>query len=405
MIFVKYPKSSLFFVFLIGVFLLPFIFWLKAPIPYEIPRVWFVQRWVEVLGVISLIFLLVKSREKDRPVAINWWVIAFVSIAILASFLGSDWSKSLWGNYYRDDGLFTLFHLVGLYFFLTIFWEDAWKKPVCLAVAGGSIVVSLWTIIDGFKLLILNDRTVPNWSGAIGVSFGQPNFLAGYLVVSLPFVYFALRSFVSHSRIRIRVMTYTIILGIQIAAIGLTQSWGGMLGVSLFLLGAVVLTYPLSAGELRQFTLMSIVLAIFIGIFFLIRPTSFVAESRNRIAHKLLLSVAKRPILGWGWANVDHAFDSSIWPIKLNPDVYVDKAHSTLLEVLATTGIVGLSFYLILLVSIGKQLLSRVSTATDTYFYKILLLTFLLYIIHAQTNIISIAEELFFWMIAAMAVA
>ena len=35
--------------FIFGLFILPFVFWPKAFVPYEIPRVWFLTRWVELL--------------------------------------------------------------------------------------------------------------------------------------------------------------------------------------------------------------------------------------------------------------------------------------------------------------------------------------------------------------------
>ncbi|MBX4205730.1 hypothetical protein KW795_00865, partial [Candidatus Microgenomates bacterium] len=84
--------------------------------------------------------------------------------------------------------------------------------------------------------------------------------------------------------------------------------------------------------------------------------------------------------------------------IKIYHDVYVDKAHSNILESFATTGLVGLSSYIILLFVIGLTLFNRYRIQKDDW-NKLLFFVFLMYLYHSQTNITSIAEEIVFWFI------
>ena len=121
------------------------------------------------------------------------------------------------------------------------------------------------------------------------------------------------------------------------------------MGTILFIIGNLAL------GRERVKKLVSIIAILsFVLLFFLYfkqaKSLGFVAEGRERIIRKILLGVAKKPIIGWGWANVDYAFEEGIWPIKLEHEVYVDKAHSMFLEILTTTGIIGLSVYIFLLI-------------------------------------------------------
>ena len=51
------------FYLVIGLFVLPFVYWPWAAIPYEIPRVWFVQRWIEGLGILGCIISFKQSNN------------------------------------------------------------------------------------------------------------------------------------------------------------------------------------------------------------------------------------------------------------------------------------------------------------------------------------------------------
>ncbi len=122
-------------------------------------------------------------------------------------------------------------------------------------------------------------------------------------------------------------------------------------------------------------------------------------QSRERIIVKGVYGFLQKPVLGWGFANFDYAFKSTVWPTKLGKlgnDVYVDKAHSTFLEVLVTTGAIGLGVYLLI---IGWVFWRLVKNRNKDKWHKTLFLVFLLYLFHAQTNVISIGEELFFWLV------
>jgi O-antigen ligase len=175
---------------------------------------------------------------------------------------------------------------------------------------------------------------------------------------------------------------------IQIAAILLTFSRAGILGILLFVLGWLFLhkKLPWIVGFLSLGLLLTASL-----LYLRQNPQQSSPEERLRIITKGIMAFEKRPIFGWGWANFDYAFESVSWPIKFQHDVYVDKAHSTILEILTATGLGGLAIYLTIVGRLAKQLWQKKS--------KVLFLTLLLFLFHSQTNVISIAEELIFWLI------
>lgn len=352
------------YVFIIGLFISPFIFWPSAKVAYEVPRVWFILRWIETMTLLGVIGIFTGAEEKKKDITLIALVGAYVIIALIASIFGVDLTKSMWGNYYRIDGLFTLFHLTGLFFILMLYWEKSWEALTALSIVGGALGVSILQLI--FHI----------------TTFGQPNFTAGYLAVALPFLFYFKRF------IALRILAGTI----MILAIVTTSSIGSLLGVLVGLFSWILLNRGLSKKKLLLiFAALALIGAIFAWMN--LQKGSFIAESRERIIIKGSLAFTKRPIFGWGIANYDHAFDSIDWPIKLEHDVYVDKAHSTLMETLVTTGVLGFLGYVGILGRLFQRLIR------ERIMKNILFIALLVYIIHAQTNIISIAEELIFWII------
>lgn len=359
------PLSSRLFqlVFLGGLWVQPFIYG-------ELHRVVFIQRWIEIVVILGLTSFLIRPKNRKIYLPTVTALGLFLSAGLVSAVINNTWGQSFWGNYWRGDGIFTLFHFTALA--LTIGLNRHLLKPklILKTIGLGSLLISAWVLFDNYKLLGLN-QAVPNWRGVVGVSFNQPVFLAGYLAVTLP-----------------AVMTLAGPVGpaVQALAIGFTRAWGGYLGILLFLSGRKA---RLASGL--------ILLAMIGGLIFktnyYLQSGMWVknAEARERIVMKGILAWSQRPVFGWGWANFGQAWKAIDWPEKYNADIYVDKAHSTLLEILVTTGLIGLIGYVWLI----KLMWPRIPG--QTY-----LLMLILYIVHSQTNIISVSEELLFWIILGL---
>src|SRR3989344_269198 len=368
----------------------PLIFWPWAKIAYEIPKVWFIIRYIEILGVALLFFPTRLSKEK-KDFKMYALVLAFLSVIFLTSIFGEDFNKSLWGNYYRQDGLFTYLHLIILAFIASALFKKTTIKQLFTGVLIGLVIVCSITILNAV-LYIFTGLNIPNWNGAIGGTFGNPNFLSGYLVITLPVIWY----FISNEKFLNRKILYCSFLFMQLISILLTKSWAGIIGIILFANGVLIIKNQKKLALL----FLSMLSLISIGYFYLSNsqyPDSskvFVAEARTRIFTKGILAFEQKPLFGYGWANFDSAFDSIDWPMKFENDVYVDKAHSTFLEVLITTGLVGTILYLLIIcrvfINLGKIKLQDA---------KYLVFILILYLIHSQMNVISISEEIFFWLL------
>jgi len=385
----------------VGLFISPFVYWPWAIVPYEIPRVLFIRYWIDILSLIGFIFFFRRFKKRSFNGLLYLSVACFFIVMVIASILGRDINKSFWGNYYRGDGLLTYFHLLSLFSFMMIYWQNKWQKLTAYAIGGGAAIIGLWSLIDNYRLYVLNDFSISHWSGAVGMTFGHSRFLAGYLLVTLPFVYYLIR--ISNRRQRWLMAAG---LGFQIAAILLTKAWAGYLGIAVFALLVMVLFCRNKPIKTLTVTVSLVIILCLLLIFFQKQNRhDFVAESRQRIIVKTILGTLKRPIFGWGWANADYAFEAAPWPMPISHDIYVDKAHSVFLEIFATTGIVGFAAYISLLGYAGFSLLkkARGSAGREKVWQKTLLTVFILYVFHSQTNIISIAEEVIFWFVLGVA--
>lgn len=382
-------------IFYAGLILLPLIFWPWAEIPFEIPRVFFFNRWVEILALFA-VFTLPQTKRQNKFPKMILLLFGFLLVAFISSLNGVDFAKSFWGNPFRGDGLWTLLHLISLPIIILMISDSSILTQSIKAVSIGVFITSLLSVMLGF-LYLITPHTILNWSGAIGLSFGNPNFLAGYLTVTLP-----LTGYLVFNQDNSGKIFWKTTLFLQSLAIIFTVAISGIIGLVLFIIGAYAISNP---GKIKRILLLLSVLCLVVIIPFGLSQikqevtTSFVPGSRIRIIKKALLATKEKPLFGWGWANFDYAFDTAVYPIKFMEDVYVDKAHTYFLEVLTTTGAIGLMAYLIIIVSVIKYLLKSKKKV-----YQYLLLSFLLFVFHSQTNVISISEEIIFWLIVGLAI-
>ena len=58
----KSLRRVFFLVLGIGLLVSPFVFWPRSPVPYEIPRVWFIQWWIALLVGTGLVTCIMHRR-------------------------------------------------------------------------------------------------------------------------------------------------------------------------------------------------------------------------------------------------------------------------------------------------------------------------------------------------------
>ncbi len=404
-----------------GFVLLPFFYWPWAPVTHEVPKVFVTLIWIDILIILSVLFSLISPKKKQNnlnPLVVVTAILLFAWI-VFASFVGSDWNKSVFGNYYRIDGLVTAGHLIAFSFTFGLMSNQQTIKRVLLSILISSVGLSCFTIVSALKeskTLSIMSTNFFNFisSGAsssfgFGSNFGNPNFLGGYLLVTLPIVWRA--SHYLHFPVHLPSLPKLkekIPLFFVIFALFLTHSRSAVLGIVL-----TPLLYWASLSKknvgilLGLFVSLVIVGSFFINSYLITNGQFLPNEHRLVITKRMALAIEQKPITGWGWSNVNYAVAAHRWPHnKITHDIYVDKAHGIFLEYLVATGIIGFALFAFLVGITTWNIWSLAKQSTrNTFSYQLFLflqITWLLYLYHAQTNVISISEEILFWMIVGI---
>ena len=118
----------------------------------------------------------------------------------------------------------------------------------------------------------------------------------------------------------------------------------------------------------------------------------FAPESRERIIRKMFDGFQVHPLVGFGWSNASMAFKAGVWPYEVRFDVHVDKAHATLLEYLVTTGTLGFVLYVFFMMVLLRRLYRESIRSNQKVFWWMLLV----FVVYAQTNVLSISTEVLF---------
>ncbi len=312
--------------------------------------------------------------------------IAKASLSLLVILIGSSLynqvgGSSWWGNPYRMDGLLTLSCLIVLALGTG---SPSWPgtRVITRAAAIGSTIIALINIVQYPAAFFYE-------------GFGNPNILVGYLVVALPFTYEMLRSVKGYWS-----GVWMMALLLQASVILLARSWGGVLGLLIFTALVVIKKW-------RAWHILSVVVVGLIvvgGYFYHFRinllPAEIVSESRERILFKGLLAIKEKPLTGWGYAQFSRAFNTIDWPFHFYTEAYVDRAHSSLLEIGVAGGLGSLVIYLFI---IGQTLL--VLWKNQDRSSHVMAMVVVLYLVHSQTNVTSVVEDLLFWLGVGTAIA
>lgn len=271
---------------------------------------------------------------------------------------------SFWGSYERQQGLLQLLYYVLFFLLFVNFFDKSDVRKIIYWLCATGIFISLIAIFQNYFGLFLSfwDTGVLVGRTAIG-TIGQPNFLAGYLVMLIPFC--VVFTFETKDWKKYLWITGSLLI---IWAVLLTLSRGAIIGI-LFLLIFMGLFYK---RRLLLIPILSIAILILTNIFsgqLFIKENRLLSrlildgeslrsvESRLEIWPATLKMIGQRPLLGYGQEVFKESF-AKFSPPKLlkleDTHTKADRAHNELLDLASSIGILGLLSYLALLFYIIK---------------------------------------------------
>lgn len=291
-------------------------------------------------------------------------IFTFILLIGVSTIFAFDKYVALWGTLERGEGLSFMIYAFSFLSFLLIFFE---KKDYINLFKLNLFVTAIVLIKEFIQFFSLSVSRPDSF-------FGNPTFLAGYLIFSIMF------SIILLSLENKRFWKYfsIIILVLSILGVFLTQTRGTILGVSvglfISLIYAIIKGKNINYGKINLRKISIIILCLIISfsvIFFTTRKNEIwqrvpglsrialidIKDSTTNtrlITQRLSLKAIdpkingyKNLFIGYGQDNFSYAYGKYFDPIQFEDEmIWFDRAHNKFLDVLVMNGILGLISYL-----------------------------------------------------------
>lgn len=378
-------------------FLLPLTFFPSSSELFEFNKMFLVYIVVTLVIALWSIDMVRQGKFIFKRTLLDAPILFFLTSQFFSTLFSIDIHTSLLGYYSRwNGGLISLVSYSVLYWAFVTYMNDQSLKKIVKAVLVSSTVVSVWGVLEHFGrspscLLITGSFDVNCWIQDVALrvfaTFGQPNWLAAWLVAVLPISWFYLST--SDSIKKTTTLYYGGLSLLFFVTLLFTKSRSGFLA---FILAFVVFwsasIYPFIKTKTKNIpqnlwlvpTIHTMSLLIVIALlgtpFTPSFPDKFLSEVKTteqseaiqgpaletggtesgvirKIVWEGALNVWQQyPIFGSGVETFAYSYYQGR-PLAHNMtsewNFLYNKAHNEYLNYLATTGIVGLGSYLALI--------------------------------------------------------
>ena len=227
-----------------------------------------------------------------------------------------------------------------------------------LAIFWSGLLVSIYGILQILNIDFLVWPEPPYLTHRVFSTFGQPNFLASWLLLVIPisfYLFWTSRAFLLRS-------FFLAASFIQLATLFLSGSRGGLLAMIATSAGGLVYWLVTAAWPRRKKILVAVVFAaavllIVVGLDFISRgrvreladPNRGSLAARSLLYSSALDAISQKPFFGYGLDHGEEVFIgyySRDWGIYGNVNQSADHAHNFILDILLTTGFFGFALYI-----------------------------------------------------------
>lgn len=330
---------------------------------------------------------------------------AFILVLLFTAFTGVDTFTSLLGKKPYFQGFILYAYLSLFYLMVKSFDISLWRYSLVLVLS--SLGVSLFALKDWTALNILH-LSIPTYAGRVVSTFGQPNFYSGFLAISLPF-YLELIKASQGTKRRLLILAFII----SLLAILVSESRSSILVAGLYLVWISTVRLLQNPRGLLRFLSLGLVFGVsgvlsYFFILSLLRTEVFgtqdrlwllrnAPEKRSYIWYVLGDRILSQPLTGYGLENLEVAFasykhkgEADIVPYSIK-GLRVDRGHSYILDILVSSGVLGLLAWGALVWNLIRAQKSRVLSSA-----------LIIYLLWIQVQIQSIVHLMFFWLLAGL---
>ncbi|MDD4026674.1 MAG: O-antigen ligase family protein [Candidatus Shapirobacteria bacterium] len=422
--------KSVRFLFLTLFFVTPLIFTQSNSELFELPKMYFVYLLTILITTFHLVNVFKKQAPLFKKTFLDIPLLLFLISQIISTIYSIDPHTSFFGYYSRlNGGLLSLICYALLYWILSIYINSNFKKQIINFSLLSGFLISIYAIAQHFG--IDKNLWVQDVQSRVFSTLGQPNWLAAYLCILLPFsIYKFFQSINTYGRIAIRPYLYLFLTLIFYISILFTKSKSGIIAclISLF----VYFTFSfLKNKNSRKLLILNYSLLIILSLLIanpikdqLFPPKLEIGNSTLEINNKLNITPSgdirkivwtgavdlwkKFPIFGTGVETFAYSY---YWtrPVKHNLtsewDFLYNKAHNEYINYLATTGAIGLITYSILiftfLFSLIKNLIRNWKLEIENL-SLVILTSYISILITNAAGFSVVSTSLFFFLLPAL---
>lgn len=354
----KINKVILFFIILS--FLVPIIVTNFSLFPFVYGKGAFFYLITEVLFLLSC-FIFFRGKINKFPRNILFWIVPIFYLLIISlSLLGVNFYRSFWGNFERMAGGLYYLHLIFYFFILVSFLrdEEKWNKVFKYFLIS-NLIVNFFAIAHALGI----NLGINISAGRIGGTLGNAGYLSSYLLISLILNFYGLLKYRNLKNLSI------ITICLNLLTIFITATRGSILAlVFVFLIYLIIAIFKknyISIYKRKILAGLLIVILLFSASIMFLKDAKLVKEVEvlNRLSsinlndasvnHRIKMwgysyeAFKIKPFFGWGLENYNKAFDA-VYRGDMSEE-WFDRSHNAFLDVLVMSGLVGLSFYFILI--------------------------------------------------------
>ncbi len=321
-----------------------------------------------IVLIIAACYAVLAIRDESYRPKLSWVsasLLVFMLVIGLADIFAVNPFKAFWSNFERMEGFVALIHFF-LYFLVlssVLKTQEIWNKLLATTV-GASFIMSIYSLFQIAGKIAINQGGV-----RVDGTLGNAAYLGIYMVFHIFFAF--LLFFRSKYTWQKALLSLSIVLNLIV--LYYTATRGAILGlIGGTFISFLFLVFKSEKGDkIRKFALGgAIALVVALGLFTLIKNTSFVQSSPvlSRFAELSLSEFKKqgryyvwpmaikgfveRPILGWGQEGFNFVFNKYYDPRMYTQEPWFDRAHNTFLDWLVAGGVPGLASYLLILFSV-----------------------------------------------------
>lgn len=327
------------------------------------PKAIFFRIVIEAALIFYLILVLINSRHLFKMSPIVRVVFVFIASLIVSGFFGINFYRSIFGDPERSEGVILIIHLAVFFLIaISVFKEQREWFGLMRITAGVGALSSLAAVLQRLAIFSFYGNNLPE---RVSGTLSNPDFFATYISV----VFFITLLVFSAEKEKDMKIVWLFSMALDLFALfasGTRGAWVGLAIGIVFLIPSSLSTLSVLAGRTRKFLLFLVLLFSSVILILAANPGKFWLSdnrffwnsysifeldlgSRKDVWTAAFKAWKERPVFGWGTESFGYVYDKTFqskYLARIPEWMFFDRPHNKILDVMESTGIIGLISYL-----------------------------------------------------------